>query len=63
MNSRAHLCLPDVDSFFFFFLYTHFLLLGLGPETYVAFFLINTHFLMICVLAGISLFFFLNCMT
>ena len=42
-------------------MYTRFLLSGLGPETYVALLLINTHFLKICVLTGIFLLFFLNC--
>ena len=42
------------------FLYIHFLLSGLGPETYVALLLINTHFLKIRVLTGIFLLFPLN---
>ena len=48
-----------------FFIYTRFLLSGLGPEAYVALLLINTHyfyfiFLKIWVLTGIFLLFFLN---
>ena len=57
MNSRTHFCFPDVDFSFFFFL------LGLGLDTCVALLSINIHFLEICVLAEISLFFFLNCIT
>ena len=40
-----------------------FFLLGLGPDTCVALLSINIHFLEICVLAEISLFFFLNYIT
>ena len=45
---------------FFIFIYTRFLLSGLGPESYVALLLINTHVLKICVLTGIFLLFSLN---
>ena len=38
-------------------------LLGLGPNTRVVLLSINIYFLEICVLAEISLFFFLTCIT
>ena len=40
-----------------------FFLLGLGPDTCVALLSINIYFFEICVLAEISLFFSLNCIT
>ena len=46
-----------------FLLFFFFFLLGLRPDTCVALLSINIHFLEICVLAEISLFFFLSCIT
>ena len=53
--------LPDVDFYTFLFMYICFLL-GLGPNTYVAFLLINIHFFFsfVSLLTHFALF-FINC--
>ena len=62
-SSSSESLIPGLVSVYLMstFLPLPFFLLGLGPNTYVALLSIDIRFLEICVLAELSLFFFLSC--